>query len=167
MRLWDWALEVHARPGVGVACLTLQDDHGQCVSLLLWRAWTVAEARPVASPLLEAAIADARVWEGQVTAPLRSARRAMKTLTIVDDAQRVALRARVQAAELDAERLLLEALEARTPAATDAREDLAAALEAAATAWNGKAGVVGPLVEALGSSPSPRGRRKGPAKLGG
>ena len=52
MRLWSWALEAHARPGVGEAALAAQDDHGQCVSLLLWRAWTVAEGRPVEDSLL-------------------------------------------------------------------------------------------------------------------
>ena len=87
-----------------------------------------------------------------MTAPLRSARRAMKGLTIVDDDARVALRARVQAAELDAERLLLEALESRTPDRADAREDLATALDATAAAWNGTTGVVGTLAEALSSN---------------
>ena len=155
MRLWDWVLEAHARPGAGEACLAIQNDHGQCVTLLLWRAWTVAEGRPVPPALLAAAIADAQAWEGQVTAPIRAARRAMKSLAIVDDAGRVALRARVQAAELDAERLLLEALEARTPGAEGAREDLAAALAGVAAAWNGTTGVVGALVEALDLNPSP------------
>jgi uncharacterized protein (TIGR02444 family) len=134
---------------VGEAALALQDDHGQCVSLMLWRAWTVAEGRPVSAAQVEAAMADARVWESQVTAPLRSARRAMKGLAIVEDDARVALRARVQAAELDAERLLLEALESRTPQGGGAEEDLAAALAPLAAAWNGKTGVVGTLVEAL------------------
>ena len=134
---------------MGEACLALQDDRGQCVSLLLWRAWTVTEGRPVPPAQLEAATRDARIWESQVTAPLRSARRAMKTLAIVEDDARQALRARVQAAELDAERLLLEALEAKTPQTGGARETLAATLTALAEAWNGETTNVAELVEAL------------------
>ena len=38
MSLWDWALEVYARPGVPDTCLVLQDDHGQNTSYLLWAA---------------------------------------------------------------------------------------------------------------------------------
>ncbi|HEY9218729.1 MAG TPA: TIGR02444 family protein, partial [Phenylobacterium sp.] len=40
MSLWDWVVAVYERPGVPEACLTLQDDHGQHTSLLLWAAWT-------------------------------------------------------------------------------------------------------------------------------
>ena len=39
MSYWDWAVEVHGRPGVDEALTTLQDHHGQCVAYLLWAAW--------------------------------------------------------------------------------------------------------------------------------
>lgn len=39
MRLWDWAVAAYGAPGVGEACLTLQDSHDQNVPVLLWSAW--------------------------------------------------------------------------------------------------------------------------------
>ena len=37
--LWDWAKLTWDRPGVGAACVSLQDEHRQCVPLLLWALW--------------------------------------------------------------------------------------------------------------------------------
>jgi uncharacterized protein (TIGR02444 family) len=122
MSLWDWTLAVYGRPGVPEACLTLQDAHGQNTSFLLWAVW--AEAGDPA--LLERAAAVARAWEGAVLAPLRTVRRTLKApAPPVDD---------VKAAELRAERVLMETLEAMSP---DARGGTPAlqALKAASAAW--------------------------------
>ncbi len=136
MRLWDYAVAVYGRPEVRAACLALQDDHGQCVSLLLWRAWAVAEGRALSEADLAAALAVARAWEAQVSAPLRSARRALRLPPPeIGEARRAELHDRVLAIELEAERALLDALEARTPPATTLPGDLTAALTALAAAW--------------------------------
>ena len=37
--LWDFAVRLYAEPGVGEACLALQDRFGVDVPLLLWAAW--------------------------------------------------------------------------------------------------------------------------------
>ena len=42
MRLWDWAVAAYAAPGVGEACLALQDSHEQNVPVLLWSGWVAA-----------------------------------------------------------------------------------------------------------------------------
>jgi uncharacterized protein (TIGR02444 family) len=129
LRLWDYAVAAWGRPSVEGACLTLQDEHGQCVPLLLWRAWAAAEGRPVVDPA--AAIAQARAWEDEVIAPLRGVRRRLTAETAVGD--------KVRVAELAAERALLEGLEAGTPAPGGARENPSQALARLAQAWNGAA----------------------------
>jgi uncharacterized protein (TIGR02444 family) len=130
MALWDWTLEAYAQAGVPEACLALQDEYGQNTSLLLWAVW--AEA---ADPALLAKAADvARRWEALALSPLRSVRRALKpAFDGVADADREGLRDDVKAAELRAERVLMEALEAMSGAQGGAHA--LAALEAASKAW--------------------------------
>jgi uncharacterized protein (TIGR02444 family) len=130
LTLWAFALAAWERPGVSEACIHLQDRHGQCVPLLLWRAWADAEGRPVPDGLRAEAVALARVRERAIIAPLRAARRAVA-------AEPDRLEA-AQKAEIEAERALLSALENLTPDSFQrAGEDLAAALESLAEAWNG------------------------------
>jgi uncharacterized protein (TIGR02444 family) len=113
MDIWDWALETYARPGVSPACLRLQDEHGQNVSYLLWAVWAGSEDRV----LLDRAAGVARAWDAAALHPLRAARRGLRAATPpVDDPGREALRQDVKAAELFAERLLMEALAAITGA---------------------------------------------------
>ena len=131
MSLWDWTLAVYGRPGVPEACLTLQDAHGQNTSFLLWAVW--AEAGDPA--LLERAAAVAHAWEGAVLAPLRTVRRTLKApAPPVDDGAREGLRDDVKAAELRAERVLMETLEAMSPEARGGTPALQA-LKAASAAW--------------------------------
>ena len=132
MRLWDFALAAWTKPGVEAACLGLQDHFGQCVPLLLWRAWAVAEGRAVSAPQL--AIALARTWEGEIIVPLRGVRRALRAEAFGDAGEIVE---QVRAAELAAERALLEGLEALTPDVAGEPEDLAQALLALAQQWSG------------------------------
>ena len=128
MKLWDWAGAAYARPGVEALCLELQDEHGQCVSYLLWAAWAAAEGRAVDSAGLAAAVDTARNWEARVIAPLRTRRRELK------GAAR-AIRDTLKAEELAAERALLEQLEVAAPAPAEASITLQTALHRAAAAW--------------------------------
>ena len=133
MSLWDFALSLYARPGVEAACLTLQDDHAQCVPLLLWRLWALD--RPVDAATLGSAVALARDWDERVVTPLRTIRRGLAApAPPIADAARLSLREAVKASELAAERVLLESLETLTPkdeadgkAAIDALTELAEA----------------------------------------
>ena len=137
MRLWDWAVQGYARPGVEALCLELQDEHGQCVSFLLWGAWAGAEGRQIDAEALAEAALLARDWETTVLRPLRSARRALKTVRRgLPNADQAALKARVQAEELAAERLLLEALETKAGAASSGPSDVRRAVDDAARAWD-------------------------------
>jgi uncharacterized protein (TIGR02444 family) len=130
MALWDETLEAYGRPGVPEACLSLQDGYGQNTSLLLWAVWA-----ETADPTILAKAADlARRWEVLALAPLRAVRRKLKpAFPGVADAAREDLREDVKAAELRAERVLMESLEDLTPGRGGAHA--LAALEAASKAW--------------------------------
>ncbi len=140
MKLWEFAGRIHARPEVEAACLALQDDHGQCVSFLLWRLWTLAEGRPVDAVLLGDTVIAARTWETAATSPLRDVRRRLKTAPMpVTPAGQAALREAIKTAELQSERLLLDALETMTPPGAGLNPGLERGLMTAALAWGGGA----------------------------
>lgn len=133
MELWSWAVDAYGRPGVAEAALALQDDHGQCVPLLLWACF----ARPVEPERIAQAASLARTWEDAAIVPLRAARRGLKAALPGSPAPaREALRDRVKAAELEAERLLLGAL---ADLGGEGAASLEAALAAVAGAWVGAA----------------------------
>ncbi len=106
--LWDFALALYARPGAEAACLHLQDDAGVEVIELLWRLWLFRHGL-AAGPMPETV---AR-WQAEVTAPLRRLRRALKGEAAERESV-AALRRRLKAAELDAEREALARLEAHS-----------------------------------------------------
>ena len=115
-----WAVRAYARPDVEALCLELQNAHGQCVPLLLWAAW----AEGATNPTLAAAAILCRDWETSVIVPLRGVRRALKTSdSRVDDTARERLRSDVKGAELIAELLLLDSLQALTPPASPTPSD--------------------------------------------
>ena len=129
MKLWDWTLAAYDRPDVPQTCLHLQDDLGLNTSLLLWAIWSGA----VDPGLLATAATLARRWDDEVLWPLRNTRRALKArMPSLDDAAREGLREDVKAAELRAERVLMESLEAL---AHPRDEDPVLALEAVCAAW--------------------------------
>jgi uncharacterized protein (TIGR02444 family) len=117
LTLWDWALEAYARPDVAPACLSLQDDHGQNVSFLLWAVW----ASPDHAAILTG-VGLAREWDTTVLRPLRQVRRRLPAGELRDE---------VRAVELRAEQALLAALETLTPRGEgDGLQSLAAATAA-------------------------------------
>lgn len=131
--LWDWVLAAYARPGVPEATLALQDEHGLNTSFLLWAAWADPDPEALANGM-QVTVG----WDETVLWPLRNARRALKPpRPPFDDAAREGLREDVKAAELRAEKVLVEALESL--AGKGAGGDVAAALRRAAMAWSGAA----------------------------
>jgi uncharacterized protein (TIGR02444 family) len=132
MAIWDWTLAAYARPGAPEACLRLQDRFGQNTDLLLWAVW--AEVKDAG--LLARAVAVTRRWDETALTPLRAVRRGLKAaLPPVDDAAREGLRGEVKAAELRAERVLLETLAEITGPARGGAHALDA-LKAASAAWS-------------------------------
>lgn len=131
MSLWDWTLDAYGQAGAPEATLALQDAHGQNTAFLLWAVW--AEG-PGPGALAQAA-AIAKAWDATVLVPIRDVRRALKlSQPPVDDGAREALREDVKAAELRAERVLMETLEGLAGASSGGHGALAA-LQSASAAW--------------------------------
>ena len=147
MAIWAWALEAYAQDGVPEACLALQDAHGQNTSFLLWAVWAEAADRGLLARAAEAA----HRWDTTALTPLREVRRALKPpCRPVDDAAREGLREDVKAAELRAERVLMETLADMAGEASGGAHALEA-LKAASAAWGRPApdGALAALAAAL------------------
>jgi uncharacterized protein (TIGR02444 family) len=137
MSLWDWAVAAYAAPDVADACLALQDHHEQNVPLLLWSAWVAQTGRRPDEDTIEAACDTARAWDGVVVAPLRAVRRTLKApVPDIDDGPRESVRNRIKALELEAEKHLLEALEALAPPPVGAPRPAIDGLAATTRVWS-------------------------------
>lgn len=112
-----YAAALYARPGVAAACLELQDREGADVNLLLAACWLAGRGVRLDPEAARRLRELAAAWREPVLAPLRRARRALRPLaaelapTAVGE-RAAALRARVAAVELEAERLVEGLLEA-------------------------------------------------------
>jgi uncharacterized protein (TIGR02444 family) len=133
---WAFAVAAWKRPGVEATCLELQDVHGQCAALLLWRLWTLMDARAVDLDTLDKALHAARHWEDEVLRPLRAVRRQPAApLELPPYAAQAALRRKLLDAELKAEHALIDTLEALAPKRVVGQTPPLPALVALAQAW--------------------------------
>jgi uncharacterized protein (TIGR02444 family) len=113
--LWDWAVAAYGRPGAKGALLRLQEGAGVDVVLTLWRAWLWETGRAVSPEAEAGAIALSDAWRQGVVAPLRAARNALRPPPPgIGGEAASTLRRRILDAELEAERLQLQALERLT-----------------------------------------------------
>jgi uncharacterized protein (TIGR02444 family) len=136
MTLWDWAVAAYAAEGVADVCLDLQDHHEQNTCLLLWGGWNAATGRRPDEDTIEAACDVARAWDSTTISPLRAVRRTLKLpVPDIDDAAREAVRTRIKAVELEAERQLLLALEGLSPAPSGTPRPAIEALVETARVW--------------------------------
>ena len=135
--LWTWAVAAYEAPGVAEACLSLQDHNEQNVPLLLWAAWVAVTGRRPDEETIEAACDTARAWQTTTIAPLRAVRRTLKTpVPDLETDARLAVREQVKAAELAAERHLLNGLEGLAPAPTETPRPPVDAMADAARLWD-------------------------------
>jgi len=108
---WRFSLQFYRLPGVAEACLTLQEDSGVDVNLLLFLLWHAVERRrltPADIERLELMIAP---WRTMTVVPLRAIRRALKSPpALIETGPAEAFRTRIKAVELEAERLQQEAM---------------------------------------------------------
>jgi uncharacterized protein (TIGR02444 family) len=136
LSLWERASRAYESVEVERLCLELQDDYGQCVSYLLWAIWAGEQGRAIGPDLAGQAAELAGDWELSVLKPLRAVRRRLKSAVPgISDTAREASRERLKDEEIAAERLLLDALEAMTPAAGRQSGDLGGSLRVAWAAW--------------------------------
>ena len=102
---WQFSLAVHGAPGVDGECLTLQDQHGIDVDVLLFCVWVARQGILLTDDNMAAIEARVQPWRDTAIAPLRAARRGIKTLPELADADVAALRKDVAALELRAEQI--------------------------------------------------------------
>lgn len=89
-----YALALYAHPPLARLCLSLQDEQGMDVNLLLWAAWLDQQAIPVDTALWRAGAAAVHYWRGYIIQPLRWLRRRLKPIkACYPCAQKLELRA--------------------------------------------------------------------------
>ncbi len=122
---WNFSLRFYRIEGVAPACLTLQDRHGIDVNVMLFGLWLAQQGRALERTDMHTIMDAAESWRAQVVVPLRSVRRILrepadaagKGAAALDRDGALALREKIKAAELEAERLQQEALFALKPLA--------------------------------------------------
>jgi uncharacterized protein (TIGR02444 family) len=113
---WRFSLQLYRQPGVAEACITLQEDSGVDVNLLMFLLWHAAQRRQFTPSEVDWIESKICAWRESAVVPLRSVRRALKVPTLlVPAATAEAFRTRVKAIELEAERLQQEAMYALEP----------------------------------------------------
>ena len=116
---WTFSLRLYARLGVPPACLALQNGSGVDVNVMLFGLFLAEAGRGLAAADIAAIIGAVEAWKSNVVVPLRGVRTWLKTPpATIDPNGASALRDRIKAAELEAERLQQEALFAAFPAAS-------------------------------------------------
>src|SRR5690348_14119027 len=119
--IWSFCLRFYGRPGVSAACLTLQQNCGADVVLLLYLLFLARARRFLATEAVGQCNQAAQAWREDVIQPLRRVRGTMKNAP-AGYPQASELRKSIAAAEIEAERMQLLRLAAcefpSQPAAT-------------------------------------------------
>jgi uncharacterized protein (TIGR02444 family) len=127
---WRFSLSFYRQAGVAEACIALQDDCGVDVNLMLFLLWLAANGRQVSLENIKELDQAVRSWRDLTIIPVREVRRKLKAApTLVEAGKQEALRTKIKAIELEAERLQQEALYARSrsaPRGSEARPPAAA-----------------------------------------
>lgn len=70
--LWDFALELYAKPGIEAICLDLQNEHKLSINRLIFAVWAAKEQKLL--DLKRLTSSDANEWQQPIAHPLRSVR---------------------------------------------------------------------------------------------
>jgi uncharacterized protein (TIGR02444 family) len=106
LSLWDFSLQLYARPAVADTCIELQDQQGINVNVFLWCVWLAARGQVLDSARLLSALQRIHTWDEQYIHPLRQLRRRMKAEFGSADLNIEAVRQHIKSAELLAEQQL-------------------------------------------------------------
>ena len=113
--LWEFSLKLYAEPGVAASCLSLQNQHGFDVNLVLFCIWYGFRHGELTDDLLKTALEASNSWRETVVQPLRRLRtrlkRALTESAYSSSSEISALKERIENAELDAERIQQQELE--------------------------------------------------------
>lgn len=111
--LWDFALKLYGAPGVGDACLVLQDESGVDVPVLLFSAWLSKNGTALTAEEVARIDGLVKEWRDEVVKPLRAIRRRLKTGPLPAPTKETeTLRNGVKGVELSSEKIELAILEA-------------------------------------------------------
>lgn len=108
---WRFSVSLYGMPDVAPACLTLQDEAGVDVNLLMYLLWSASRRRTISAEEVRALDERLAGWRDTAVIPLRTLRRALKTappLLEPEIAERY--RNKIKGVELEAERLQQEAM---------------------------------------------------------
>jgi len=112
---WDFSVRTYRTDGVPDACLSLQNDYGADVSMLLYCCWIGVHSGRFDTQTFASASRFSRQWAEHVVIPLRSARTWMKhtgcTTGQVPTGKCMTLRDDIKSVEFAAEKLQQEVLE--------------------------------------------------------
>jgi uncharacterized protein (TIGR02444 family) len=128
--IWDFALAFYGQDGVQGDCLTAQDRFGLDINALIF---SLYRTRAGAGFDAHQVVSLCETMTRTIVGPIRAARTALKSPPASVDASAAhALREKVKSAELDGERLTLEALKRlpESPAAPSLEAALARIVEA-------------------------------------
>ncbi len=121
MNFWNFSLQIFGKPGVGPACIALQDGLGLDVNLLLFCCWHGQANRALSAEEIRRAIGAVTGWQREIVQPLRAVRRRLKAgVPPISAAESEALRRKVNDLEIEGERIAQAALEV-LPAPTAGR----------------------------------------------
>jgi uncharacterized protein (TIGR02444 family) len=104
---WRFIGDVYARPGVEQSCLTLQERMQADIVLLLFCGWLARCGIALSQDAAYEAAALVGLWREAVVRPLRAIRVTMKSSPLMARPEAAALRERIKADELAAERIEL------------------------------------------------------------
>jgi uncharacterized protein (TIGR02444 family) len=122
---WRFSLAIYRMDGVPPACLALQDGHGLDVNLMLFALWLASQGRALSPDDISDADSAVMEWRSEAVVALRRVRRYLRSPPDAFDAKATsALRDRIKAVELEAERLQQEALFALRPVSSWGRVEL-------------------------------------------
>jgi len=108
---WQFSLKFYAMPGVGPACIVLQDESGVDVNVLLFLFWNASLGRALDVDDIKELDTVIGLWRDTTVIPLRGVRRALKSApSIVAPEVAETFRTRIKQVELEAERLQQEAM---------------------------------------------------------
>jgi uncharacterized protein (TIGR02444 family) len=121
--LWRFSLHFYRQAGVADACIALQDECGVDVNLLLFLLWLAGGKRQLSAAHVKDLDNAVGTWRGLTIIPIRNIRRMLKgAASPVDANKQEALRTKIKAIELEAERLQQEALYRRSLSSPLGRE---------------------------------------------
>jgi uncharacterized protein (TIGR02444 family) len=116
---WDFSVRTYRTSGVSDACLSLQNDYGADVNMLLYSCWIGAAIGAFDDELFDRTSKFSTTWAENIVIPLREARTWMKHTGCGSDPvpteKCMQLRDEVKSVEFAAEKMQQEVLEKLTP----------------------------------------------------